>query len=504
MNPSPHFPLPTFCLLLAACCLLPSALFAQKGKQKEPEHKLVFNIKDCKDNQMLLTIQFRGKHILKDSALNNGKGVFIFEGDKKYDEGMYSLISGSKKSMLDFIMDGNQKFTYYLDTTGNVNGYTVTGSPENTEMLRFQQKNVEALKKVSEWNQKRKEFEEKGLKDSVNCYMQMMRDLDAEMEQYITNLIAANPTFMFSKLQKSFREVVIPEPPVDKEGAIDPYFKTVYYRTHYWDNYDLTDRRFLFLPRYDTKVEDYFKKVLWYQDVDTIIKYMDMMLDKTRPDSLMYRYLVEYLSKEFENSNLIGHDAIFVHLANNNQLAGKCTWMDEDLIKRYKMRIEDLEPMLIGTKSVEMVLPDTTQTDDFSKYYSSYKMPKKYRVLWFYDHTCSHCHKESKELKAVYDSLANIGQLDFDVYAVNRTDDIAKWKKYIDDNGYTWINVGGAKGNIDWKEVYHITRNPQFYIINQDKIIILNRDIPKNMIPQFLKDYERIEAEKTRLKNKRQ
>jgi hypothetical protein len=57
---------------------------------------------------------------------------------------------------------------------------------------------------------------------------------------------------------------------------------------------------------------------------------------------------------------------------------------------------------------------------------------------------------------------------------------------------------------VDWKEAYHIATNPQFYIINQDKIIILNKDIPKDMIPQFLKDYERMEAEKTRIKNKKQ
>jgi peroxiredoxin len=231
---------------------------------------------------------------------------------------------------------------------------------------------------------------------------------------------------------------------------------------------------------------------------------MDMMLAKTYPDSLMYRYLFGFLSTEFESSKMIDHDAIFVHLAKNNPLAGKCTWMDEDLIKQYKMRVEDLEPMLIGNKSVEMVLPDTSQTDNTKKWYSSYNMPKKYRILWFYDHSCPTCQKEAKEMKAVYDSLENIGKLNFDVYAVNRTDDIAKWKKYIEDNEYTWINVGGAKGNIEWKEAYHITSNPQFYIINQDKIIILNRDIPKNMIPTFLEGYERAEAERTRLKNKKQ
>ena len=488
------------CFLIFAICLMPIVICAQKEKQKEPESKLVFNIKDCKEEKMLLTILFKEKYMLKDSAFNNGKGVFVFEGDKKYDEGMYSLISGSKKPVLDFIMDDIQKFTYNLDTTGMVQNYAVIGSPENSLMLSFQQKAVEAKKNMMEWNKLRKEFEENDMKDSVSFYTEKMKNRDAEMEQFITGLIEENPTLLFAKLQKSLRDIEIPEPPVFDDGSIDSSFRMVYYRTHYWDNYDLTDRRFLFLPRYDKKLNEYFTKVLWYQEVDTIIKYMDMMLDKTRPDSLMYRFLFEYLSNEFQTSKMIGHDAVFVHLA-KNPVTGKCIWMDEDLIKQYKMRIEDLESLLIGKKSVEMILPDTSQTDDFNKWYSSYKMPKKYRILWFYDHTCSHCLKESKEMKAVYDSLSNIGQLNFDVYAVNRTDDIVRWKKYIDDNGFTWLNVGGAKGNIEWKDAYHIKTNPQFYIINKDKTIILNRDIPKDMIPKFLEDYERIEAEKARLKN---
>jgi len=486
-----------FSFLFSIFCAVPFTLVAQKNKQKEPQHKLVFNIKDCKDDMMFLTLQFKDKFLLKDSANNSGNGVFIFEGGEKYDEGMYSLISGdSKARLLDFIMDGSQMFTFYLDTALNIYDFSVVGSPENSELLRFQQKSFTAKKQIIELSEKRKEFEEKELKDSAEYYLKKMKEIDAEMEQFITELIDANPNFLFSKMQKSFREIEIPEAPANADGSIDSSFRAVYYRTHYWENFDLTDRRFLFLPSYDPKLTNYFKKILWFQERDTITKYMDLMLDKTRPDSLMFRYLIEFLSREFETSKIIDHDAIFVHLVNNNQLAGKCIWMDEDLIKKYKQRIEDIEPMLIGKKSVEMIIPDTSQT----KWYSSYNLPKKYRILWFYDHKCSHCQKDSKELKAVYDSLASIGELNFDVYAVNQTEDIAGWKKYIRENNYSWINVGGTTGNVDWKKEYHILQNPQFYIINQDKNIILNKNIPKDMIPKFLEDHEKIEAEKARLK----
>ena len=493
-----------FCLLLAACCVLPTSLVAQKNKAKEPERKIVFNVKDTKDDKMFLVLHFKDKFLLKDSAFNNGKGAFVFEGDNRLDEGMYSLVSGRKARLLDFMMDGSQKFTYSLDTAGTVNNYTIIGSPENAEMLRFQQKTIDAKKQMREWGEKRKELEEKEMQDSADYYLEKMRNIDAEMEQFITDLIDANPTFLFSKLQKSFREIEIPEPPILEDGTIDSSFRAIYYRTHYWDNFDLADRRFLFIPSFDPKLNNYIKKVLWFQPVDTINRYLDLMFDKAYPDSLMYRNLIEVTSREFETSKAIGHDAIFVHIAKNNHLAGKCTWLDEDIIKKYKMAIEDKDPLLIGKKTVEMVLPDTSQTDTFSQWISSYKMPKKYRILWFYDQNCGTCKKEALEMKAVYDSLENIGKRNFDVYAVNRTDDIEGWKKYIETNGYTWINVGGAKGNVDWKDAFRITSNPQFYIINQEHIIILNKNIPKDMIPVFLEDYERVEAEKERLIKRKQ
>jgi thioredoxin-related protein len=498
-----RFLLPAFCFLLSAFCILPLSLFAQKSKPKtESKHNFAFNIKNCNDNQMLLAIHYKDKLMLKDSAFNNGKCAFIFEGT--YDDGMYSLVSGKKRPMLNFIIDGAQKFTYNIDTTGNVNNFSIIGSPENAEMLRFQQKTTEAQKRRSDWIKKAKEFGDTSTTDSLEFYVEKMKNLHSEMEQFIAELIDKNPTFLFSKLQKSYRDIEIPDPPVYPDGSIDSLYQLIYYRTHYWDNFDLTDSRFLFLPSFDPKLNDYVKKILWHHEVDTINKYLDRMLDAVSSDSLMYRNLIHFLTYEFEQSKIIGHDAVFVHLAKNNQLKGKCPWIDEDLIKQYQMRVEDWEPTLIGKKSVEMILPDTAQSDNTHEWYSSYNMPKKYRILWFYDQTCHTCAKESKELKAVVDSLDLIGQLNFDVYAVNRTDDIDRWKKYIHDGEYTWINVGGTKGTVDWTKAYHINSYPQFYIIDQEKKIILNKNISKDKIPQFLQEYEQMEAEKARLKNRKQ
>ncbi|PKP21222.1 MAG: hypothetical protein CVU04_02270 [Bacteroidetes bacterium HGW-Bacteroidetes-20] len=473
-------------------------LNAQKIKTvvPKPGHKLVFKIDDAKDQVVYLAIHYREKLLLRDSAKNDGRGVFMFAGENLYEEGLYTLVSQSKLPYLNFIIDGEQHFKYFLDTIGDVRNFRVEGSPQNAEMLRFQRKTVKAQQQVKYFQEKMKEFEN-GNKDSLEFYTQQMKNLNKEMEDFIKDLIAQNPNYLFSKLQKSYQYIDVPEPPVKADGTIDSNFQAIYYRTHFWDNFDLSDRRFLYLPSFERNMKEYFTKILWMYEPDTINTYIDMVLKKVESDSVMYRYFIEWLSYQFETSKIIGHDAVFVHIAKENQLKGKCNWLDEETIGKYQRRVSSMEPLLIGKKSVELIMPDTTQTTDFTKWHSSYRLSKPYVVLWFYDPTCHTCKSESEHLRTVYDSLESIGKRNFDVFAVGSDTDIERWKNYVKEKKYPWINVGGNSANIDYIEVYNIIGNPTMYIIdNSNKEIILNRRIEMNAIPTFLEQYEKIKESK--------
>ena len=168
--------------------------------------------------------------------------------------------------------------------------------------------------------------------------------------------------------------------------------------------------------------------------------------------------------------------------------------MDEDLIKKYEKRVKNLEPVLIGKIAPEIIMPDTTQTDDYRKWKSSYRMSKPYVILWFYDPDCPTCNKETSNLKRVCDSLETAGTRNFDVYGVSADEDIARWKKYLKEKQVKWINVGGMKANIDYMHAFNIYESgtPSMFIFdNETKEIILNRRIDMNNIPEFLKQYER-------------
>ena len=460
-------------------------------------HELIFNIKDSKDTLVYLVIHYNDKLILKDSVRPSGKGKFVFKGTNRYDDGMYSLVSMDKKLYLNFILDNNQHFEYNLDTTMNVDHFSVKNSPENAEMLRFQQKTAKASKDAGEWSKKRKEFEAAGNTDSANYYKDKLSGINEEMQTFINDLIAKNPNFLFSKMQKSYQSIDFPE--FKKEDGSPDYQKqAAYYRLHYWDNFDLGDHRFIYIPSFDPKMKDYFLKLLYHQEADTINKYIDIFLAKTAKDTFMYHYCTDWLSYQFETSKIIGHDAVFYHIAKTNQLAGKCYWLDEDVLAKYQKRAKRLEPILIGKIAPELFIPDTTLTEDMSQWHSSYRMTKPYTSLWFYDPDCPTCKKESKKLREVYDSLETIGKRNFDVYAIANDADIARWKKYVKENNYPWINVGGNKGNLDYLEYFNIYEmgNPAMFILNNRHEIILNKRIDMFNIPQFLEEYEKIEEAK--------
>ena len=84
-----------------------------------------------------------------------------------------------------------------MDTTYNVLHYTVVNSPENSEMLAFQKKTSEAQKNATLWQNKLKEFQFKGNKDSVDYYTKKLDDINTEMLDFIKALIDRNPDFLF-------------------------------------------------------------------------------------------------------------------------------------------------------------------------------------------------------------------------------------------------------------------------------------------------------------------
>lgn len=486
-----------FLLVLSLMIVLPGVQ-AQKAKNSSKKGKgnytydITFNIKGATDTIVYLTLNYDGKLMLRDSASPSSPGVYHFRSDKKTEMGFYTLVAQKRVQYASFVIDKIPfEMVMNMDTTSNPELITIQKSPENEILIDFQKRTAKAQKEISEINKAKKFAENKGMTDSIEVYNKKMEVIDREMKDYINQLIETHPDYLFVKMQKAFTQFDVPEIK-DADGNMDNEARAAYYRAHYWDNFDLGDGRMVFMPVMQGKVKEYFERVLQYQEVDTINKYVDMVLEKCT-DTLVYQYMVNYLSHHYESSKNLGHDGVFIHIAKNNQLKGKCFWMDEVLIEQYRKHVERLEPLLIGQHGKELLIPDTNDN-----WHSSHALPKSYVILWFFDPDCPECRKETKKLRALYDSLESAGTRNFDVFAIANDCTPERWKRYVKEEGHPWLVVGGNKGNIDYLEAYntYMTGNPTMFILDKKRDIICNKRIPIEMIPTFLEQYEKIEANK--------
>jgi len=486
-----------FLLVLSLMIVLPGAQ-AQKAKTSSKKGKsnstydITFNIKGAKDTIVYLTLNYDGKLMLRDSARPTSPGVYHFRSDKKTEMGFYTLVAQKRVQYASFVIDKIPfEMMMNMDTSSNPEFITVQKSPENEILIDFQKRTAKAQKEISEINKAKKFAENNGMTDSVEIYNKKMEAIDKEMKDYINQLIETHPDYLFVKMQKAFTQFDVPEFK-DADGNMDNEARAAYYRTHYWDNFDLGDGRMVFMPVMQNKVKEYFERVLQYQEVDTINKYVDMVVEKCT-GTLTYQYMINYLSHHYESSKNLGHDGVFIHIAKNNQLKGKCFWMDEELIGKYRQRVERLEPLLIGQHGKELIIPDTNDN-----WHSSHALPKDYVILWFFDPDCPECRKETKKLRKLYDSLQTAGTRNFDVFAIANDCTPERWKRYVKEEGHPWLVVGGNKGNIDYLDAYNTyeTGNPSMFILNRKRDIICNKRIPIEMIPSFLEQYEKIEANK--------
>ena len=492
-----------FILLARSLMIILPGVQAQKAKSSKKgkdnyTYNITFNIKGAKDTIVYMTLNYDGKLMLRDSAKPSAPGVYTFKNTKKTELGFYTLVAQKRIQYASFIIDKKPfEMVMNMDTTGDPEKISVRNSLENEVLIDFQKHTAKAQREIAEINKAKKFAENQGNTDSVEFYTKKMEVIDKEMKDYIQQLIDEHPDLVFVKMQKAFTQFDVPEIK-DADGNMDNEARAAYYRTHYWDNFDLGDGRMVFMPVMQNKTKEYFERVLQYQEVDTINKYIDLVLERCT-DTLIYQYMVNYLSHHYESSKTLGHDGVFIHIAKNNQLKGKCFWMDEELIGKYKQRVERLEPLLIGQHGKELLIPDTSDN-----WHSSHALPKDYVILWFFDPDCPECRKETKKLRKLYDSLQTAGTRNFDVFAIANDCTPERWKRYVKEEGHPWLVVGGNKGNIDYLDAYNTyeTGNPSMFILNRKRDIICNKRIPIDMIPSFIEQYEKIEANRQKRQQK--
>ncbi len=184
----------------------------------------------------------------------------------------------------------------------------------------------------------------------------------------------------------------------------------------------------------------------------------------------------------FRESEIMGHDAVVVKLADDIYLSGKADWVSNGFKDDLRKEVERIRPNLIGKKAHNLIM------DSYKGIFVSlYDIEKEFTILYFWEPNCAHCMESTPKLKAWYEKAKDNG---VEVFAVCTTADREKWEKYIEDNKLTWINGWDPERKTNFGFYYNVAATPLIYILDRNKTIIAKKLSVEDIGP-FIENYRK-------------
>ncbi len=451
-------------------------------------YEINFSMPSFQGDTLVLGHRFNASFVPQDTVITDGKGSGTFTGDNSLPEGMY-LVFLPDQTFFDLLIGKDQFFEFETDSSDYTANMKIKGSVDNEAFYAYQLYLKESREKAQALQAKLSSATNAA--DSASS-REELDQLNASVRHHIEELISANHDNFFGVFLKALQEVRVPDPPLGADGKpIDPGFRYKYYKAHYFDNFDFSDVRLLRTPFYEQKIMTYIEKVA-FQSPDSLIADVDMLIEGSRSDPQLFRYMLITLFNHFAKSQIMGMDAVYIHIADKYYIPD-AEWSDPEFISKLKERVEKSKPTLIGTKATDIQLVEV-HSDHFiqslededlkknpyvGKFFQLYDIDARYTILYFWESDCGHCKKSTPELYEAYKRLKTKG---IEVVAVNTLsgeEGKVKWIDYINENGfYDWVNCWNPY-DFTYKNIYDVMTTPQLFILNADKEIVAKRIAPE-------------------------
>ncbi|MDX9941335.1 MAG: thioredoxin-like domain-containing protein [Bacteroidales bacterium] len=451
-------------LLIALMTYTLGCAMADKG------YRITVEVEGLSEGDVMLAYHFGDRQYLQDTARMERPGYYVFEKEERLEPGMYLVVVPGQK-YFEIIVDDDQHFGITTKMDEFAEKTQFEGSPENEvfyEYLRFIRVMGEEISMIRE--ELTREDMDEGDREAITVRMDNINEqVTQKQESYIERF----PEGLFSKILLAQREAEIPETPLSEDGTPDQKALYEQYKSRYWENIDFSDDRLLRTPVFHNKLRVYFSNVV-VQIPDSIIAEADRMVEKTRINDEVFKYTIWFITNHFERSQIMGHDAVFVHMIEKYYMSGEAHWVEAENLARISERAMKLKPLLIGkvAPDINMFRPDQSR-------YSLHEMNARYTVLYFWDSDCSHCKRVTPQLRTVTEELRSSG---VEVFAVNLEQEKESWLKSIDSyqiNG--WVNVFDPYNQSGFREKYDIFATPMIFLLDSDKKIIAKRISPEQV-----------------------
>lgn len=442
------------------------------------QYNLKFKIDGLQDTTVYLA-KYLGNRLYYADTTEAKNGIAQFKKEH-YDGGVYAVICPGPK-YFEFIM-ADKVVEIETSMDNFVKNMKIVKSKENKifyDYIRFISLKKPEAKIIAD---ARNILDPKKDKKKIAELDQQAKALDDEVKNYQKKLASENKDLLIGRI---LNMSIDPEIPVEIKENDTLRYK--YYKQHFWDNIMLEDERLVHSPVFHNKLEFYFQKML-LQQPDTICENAHQIIGRIKEGTDMFKYVVHYVTYNYETSKIMGMDAVFVCMADTYYCPpenSKAFWIDSAKLVELCERKTALKPLLVNKVAPNIRLADTTE----KKWIDLHKdVNNKYIGLLFWADDCGHCKKEIPKIKELYDELKSKG-VDIEIVAVGTSLENDGWRKFIRDKKLDWINISDFPEanktpekyifeqkvtdlqSLNFRKTYDIFSTPQIYLLNSDKVI---------------------------------
>lgn len=450
--------------------------------------ELKFKVNGLQDTIVHL-VRYSGKGMYYADTAMAVNGMAKFDGDK-HETGVYALFLPGQK-YFDFVHDKEPVDIYVSDKNDLIGSLEVKKSKYNTAFYDYIGYMTSQQRLAAKLNNERKAASE-----SRNAEIDTeLLAINKKVKDYQKKLVEDYKGSFLSDLINMSVDIDLPEPPRDENGVItDSSFVYQYYVNHFWDNVNLKNENLIRTPLFHKKLEAYLSKQVLIQNPDTISAYTDKLVERVDENGFLFQYIVSHVTSTSEQSDLMGMENVFVHMIDKYYcpVPTKANWMSEENMTKICKRANEMRATLIGATAPRLCLPDSTEKN----WIDLYKVPAKYKIVYFWESTCGHCKKSTPKLQDLYAN--KFKERGIEVYAVGKAMGVEfeKWKDFIETNNLTFINVGLTKSvyeeaqenayniiknhnttieSLNYTKTYDISSTPRMFVLDENNKILYKR-----------------------------
>jgi thiol-disulfide isomerase/thioredoxin len=466
----------------AILCLFMSLVTALSYSQLKSGYEINLNINGLRDSTVFLAYHLGDKQYIKDTIKLDNTGTAVVRGTETLPQGIYMIVLPGRK-YFEMLMPLDQQFSVSCNYSDFFNSLRFTGSEENTAFMDYQKKWIAKQQQASALSKRIQDNKQNN--DSLKILTEKEKILGNNMKAYLRTVADENKGNLLSVIVRAMLPIEIPEfkiPPLVPNPDSLKYVMTYNYnKNHFFDNIDFTDERLIRTPILQARLNAFFTNVV-IQAPDSINKEIDKIMLKCKSDYKMFQFVSVFLFNHFRESEIMGHDAVMVKLADDIYLTPKADWVSKEFKDDLRKQIALIRPNLIGKKAENIVM------DSYKGIFVSlYDVEKDFTILYFWEPNCGHCKEATPKLKAFYDKPKDYS---LQVFSVCTTSDKEKWSKYIEDNKLTWINGWDPQRSSRFDYYYNVQSTPLVYILDKNKKIIAKK-ISVEDISSFIDNYRK-------------